>query len=74
MRIIPPAQNENQFVYQKELSLQKCNRQSYPLYGLYIVYALIIITACVCLDKCLTPVWNIINYAGKKLQDKIVIV
>lgn len=54
--------------------LQNVTGNNITLFGSYIVYTLMVIAACVCLDKCLTPVWNIINYAGKKLQDKIVIV
>ena len=41
------------------------------LFLAYIVYTLIIITTCVCIDKCLTPVWNIINNTGRRLQLKL---
>lgn len=43
------------------------------LFLAYIVYTLIVITTCVCIDKCLTPVWNIINNTGRRLQEKLVI-
>ena len=39
----------------------------------YIIYTLIVITACVCIDKCLTPVWSIINKTGKRLNETFVI-
>ena len=39
----------------------------------YIIYTLIVITACVCIDKCLTPVWSIINKTGKRLKETFVI-
>jgi len=35
-----------------------------------MIYTLMIITVCVCLDKWLTPIWNIINYTGRRLQEK----
>ena len=38
------------------------------LLGSYIIYTLIVITACVCIDKCLTPIWSIINRIGKKFD------
>ena len=37
----------------------------------YIVYTFIVITACVFIDKCLTPVWNIVTFLGNKLQVKL---
>ena len=40
----------------------------------YAIYTLLVITACVCIDKCLTPVWKMINYAGRRLQDKFEII
>lgn len=43
------------------------------LLGSYIIYTLIVITACVCIDKCLTPVWSIINKTGKRLNETFVI-
>lgn len=43
------------------------------LLGSYIIYTLIVITACVCIDKCLTPVWNLINKTGKRLNETFVI-
>lgn len=39
----------------------------------YIIYTLIVITTCVCIDKCLTPVWSIINKTGKRLNETFVI-
>lgn len=41
------------------------------LLGSYIIYTLVVITACVCIDKGLTPVWNVINHTGGRLQEKI---
>lgn len=43
------------------------------LLGSYIIYTLIVITACVFIDKCLTPVWSFINKTGKRLNEKFVI-
>lgn len=43
------------------------------LLGSYIIYTLIVITACVCIDKCLTPVWSIINKIGKRLDETLTI-
>ena len=43
------------------------------LFGSYAIYTLIVITACVCIDKCLTPVWSIINRIGEKLNKTIAI-
>ena len=43
------------------------------LLSLYFIYTLIVITACVCIDKCLTPVWSIINKSGKRLNETFVI-
>ena len=54
--------------------LQALTNNNMYLFGSYIVYTLIVIAACVCIDKCLTPVWNMINYTGKRLQDKFEIV
>lgn len=50
--------------------LQGVTGSNLELLGTYIIYTLIVITACVCIDKCLTPVWNILNRTGKKLQAK----
>ena len=44
------------------------------LLGEYAIYTLIVITACVCIDKCLTPVWSLMNYIGRRLQDKFYII
>ena len=44
------------------------------LFASYIIYTLIVITACVFFDKCLTPVWNIINHIGRRLQVKFEII
>ena len=54
--------------------LQGVSGNNMYLFGSYIIYTLIVITACVCIDKCLMPVWNLINYTGKRLQEKIDIV
>ena len=51
--------------------LQGVTGNNLLLLGSYTIYTLIVITACVCIDKCLTPLWNIINHTGRKLQDKI---
>ena len=44
------------------------------LFGEYTIYTLIVITACVCIDKCLTPVWSLINHTGRRLQEKFEII
>lgn len=44
------------------------------LFGEYTIYTLFVITACVCIDKCLTPLWSVINHTGKRLQDKFKII
>ena len=54
--------------------LQGVTDNNLYLFGSYMVYTLIVITACVVIDKCLTPVWNIINYTGKRLQERIEII
>ena len=54
--------------------LQGITRNNMLLFGTYIIYTLIVITACVCIDKFLTPVWNIINYSGRRLQKRFGIV
>ena len=51
--------------------LQSVTGNSLFLLGSYTIYTLIVISACVCIDKCLTPVWNILNYAGRGLQERI---
>lgn len=54
--------------------LQGITGNNMLLLGTYIIYTLIVITACVCIDKLLTPVWNIINYSGRRLQERFGIV
>lgn len=41
------------------------------LLGSYTIYTLVVIIVCVCIDKCLTPVWSIINHVGNRLQEKV---
>lgn len=53
--------------------LQGITDNNMLLLGSYTIYTLIVITACVCIDKCLIPVWNIINYTGRRLQEKLAI-
>lgn len=53
--------------------LQSINANNVLLFGSYAIYSLIVITACVCIDKCLTPVWSIINKAGKRLNETLAI-
>ena len=53
--------------------LQGVSGNNMFLLGSYIVYTLIVISVCVCIDKCLTPVWNIINKTGKRLNETFVI-
>ena len=43
------------------------------LLGSYVIYTLIVISACVFIDKCLTPVWSVINKTGKRLNEIITI-
>lgn len=40
------------------------------LLAMYFAYTILVIAACVFLDKLLTPVWTIINHLGKRLQNK----
>lgn len=54
--------------------LQSVAGNNLLLLGAYTIYTLIVIIACVCIDKCLTPVWNVVKYIGKRLQDKIEII
>lgn len=49
--------------------LQGISGNNIFLLGSYILYTLIVITACVCFDKCLTPVWSFINKTGKRLNE-----
>jgi len=53
--------------------LQGVTENSTLLFGSYAIYTLIVITACVCIDKCLTPVWSIIDRAGKRLNENFTI-
>lgn len=53
--------------------LQGLVGNSVLLFGSYAIYTLIVITACVCIDKCLTPVWSIINRTGKRLNETFAI-
>ena len=48
--------------------LQTLTNNNMFLFGSYIVYTLIVIAACVCIDKCLTPVWSMVNYTKINLQ------
>ena len=48
--------------------LQEVTGNNILLLGSYVIYTLIVITVCVCIDKCLTPVWSIINKSGKRLN------
>jgi hypothetical protein len=54
--------------------LQGVTGNNMLLLGEYAFYTLIVITACVCIDKCLTPVWSLMNYIGRRLQDKFYII
>lgn len=54
--------------------LQGITGSNILLLGEYAIYTLIVITACVCIDKCLTPVWSLMNYIGRRLQDKFYII
>lgn len=51
--------------------LQGATENNMLLLGSYIIYTLIVIAGCVCFDKCLTPVWDVINHTGRKLQEKL---
>lgn len=53
--------------------LQVVTGNNILLLGSYTVYTLIVITACVCIDKCLTPIWNIINKTGRRLNEILTI-
>jgi hypothetical protein len=53
--------------------LQDITGNNMLLFGSYAIYTLIVITACVCIDKCLTPVWSIINKTGKRLNETLTI-
>lgn len=50
--------------------LQDVTENYILLLGSYTIYTLIVIAACVFIDKCLTPVWKIINYTGIRIQEK----
>ena len=50
--------------------LQGVTDNNLLLLGSYTIYTLIVITACVCIDKMFMPVWNVINYIGRKLRVK----
>ena len=50
--------------------LQGFTESHLMLFGEYTIYTLFVITACVCIDKCLTPLWSMINHTDKRLQDK----
>lgn len=51
--------------------LQGVAGNNMPLLGSYTIYTLVVIIVCVCIDKCLTPVWSIINHTDKRLQEKM---
>lgn len=53
--------------------LQGVSGNNMILLGSYAIYTLIVIAACVCIDKCFTPVWNIINKTGKRLNETFAI-
>lgn len=50
--------------------LQGVTGNNMLLFSTYLIYTLLVITVCVCIDKCLTPVWSVINHTGRRLQDK----
>ena len=52
--------------------LQVVTGNNLLLFCSYILYTLVVISACVCIDKGLTPVWNVINHTGRRLQEKLV--
>lgn len=53
--------------------LQGVTENNMQLLGLYTIYTVIVITACVCIDKCLTPIWSILNKTGKRLNETLTI-
>ena len=53
--------------------LQGVTGNNFFLLSSYTIYTLVVITACVCIDKCLTPVWSVINKTGKRLNETFVI-
>ena len=53
--------------------LQVITGNNVLLLGSYAIYTLIVIIACVCIDKCLTPVWSIINKTGERLNESLAI-
>ncbi len=53
--------------------LQEVTENNMVLLGSYAIYTLIVITACVCIDKCFTPIWSFINITGKRLNETFTI-
>ena len=54
--------------------LQEITSNNLMLFVTYAVYTLIIITVCICIDKCLTPIWIQINKFGKYCQNRFELV
>ena len=52
-------------------SLTDCNA---ALFGMYFIYTLAVIVVCVLIDKCISPIWKLINNYGAYLNNKIEIV
>ena len=50
--------------------MQSLTEQNIALLGMYFLYTLVIIGFCVALDKCLTPLWSLINKVGTYLNNK----
>ena len=50
---------------------QSITNSNLILFVFYIIYTLLIITVCICIDKCLTPVWNLISRCGKQCQNML---
>lgn len=40
---------------------------------LYAAYTLIVIAACVCIDKCFTPLWSLVDKIGKRINNVFII-
>lgn len=54
--------------------IQSLTDYNIALFGMYFIYTLAVIAACVTLDKCLSPIWTLINRCGTHFNCKLEIV
>ena len=50
--------------------MQEMTNNNITLFAMYFIYVLVVISACVFIDKLLTPVWTLISRCGKYYQNK----